>query len=88
MTGLSEFPPERRPEFLPRYETLPQIVPVPLLTLQVSRDGGRIWDDTQTISSGDSLDPLSDAAWPPCQCPRCRAEEQAVYRQERRRSRR
>ncbi|CAL9294385.1 hypothetical protein [Streptomyces sp. NPDC095602] len=45
----------------------------PLLTLRVSRDGGRTWGDRTVVHSRDRLAPLHTSVWPPCACPRCRA---------------
>ncbi|OEJ95871.1 hypothetical protein J116_016695 [Streptomyces thermolilacinus SPC6] len=45
----------------------------PLLTLRVSRDGGRTWGERTVVHSRDRLPPLHTSVWPPCACPRCRA---------------
>lgn len=43
----------------------------PLMTLRVSRDGGRTWSPIQEIRPDDSgLSPQMLSAWPPCRCPR------------------
>ncbi|WP_175407927.1 hypothetical protein [Streptomyces sp. TRM64462] len=44
--------------------------PLRLLSLRVSRDGGRTWGPERQVWSSE---PLAHAIWPPCQCPRCRA---------------
>lgn len=64
--------PEPLPEFFPRPETLPRPEPELLLTLRVSRDGGRTWETRREIHSTDPLAPLMTSMWPPCQCPRHR----------------
>lgn len=45
-----------------------------LMTLRVSRDGGRTFGPVREIRADDrSLSPLDvTSAWPPCQCPRHR----------------
>ncbi len=43
-----------------------------LLTLRVSRDGGRTYGPPRTVTGADTLPPLLTATWPPCRCPRCR----------------
>ncbi|URN16449.1 hypothetical protein MW084_11440 [Streptomyces sudanensis] len=43
----------------------------PLLTLRVSRDGGRTWGPRRTYRPTDRLVPLTTGIWPPCRCPRC-----------------
>ncbi|AWW43405.1 hypothetical protein DN051_43360 (plasmid) [Streptomyces cadmiisoli] len=70
--GPPQFEPEPRREFLPRLETLPQIAPVALLTISVSRDNGRTWEGTRTFRSSDNVSPLMGSMWPPCACRRCR----------------
>jgi hypothetical protein len=48
----------------------------PLMTLRVSRDGGRSWAPVQEIWPDDCHEaPWSlTSAWPPCQCPRHREQ--------------
>ena len=46
----------------------------PLMTIRVSRDGGRTWSPTRRFLAGTAPPPLSSMAWPPCACARCRAE--------------
>ncbi len=49
---------------------------LPLLTLRVSRDGGRTWGTRTAVwSSRDDLPPTLSTAWPPCRCPRCAKRE-------------
>ncbi|MFF8385101.1 hypothetical protein ACF053_15845 [Streptomyces kanasensis] len=43
----------------------------PLLTLRVSRDGGRTWSAPRAYRATDRLPPLMSGVWPPCRCPRC-----------------
>ncbi|UUS31519.1 MULTISPECIES: hypothetical protein [Streptomyces] len=43
----------------------------PLLTLRVSRDGGRTWSAPRVYRATDRLPPLMSGVWPPCRCPRC-----------------
>ncbi|MFJ8693600.1 exo-alpha-sialidase [Streptomyces roseolilacinus] len=43
----------------------------PLLTLRVSRDGGRTWGERTTVHSRERLTPLHSSVRPPCACPRC-----------------
>ncbi|ADI10664.1 hypothetical protein SBI_07544 [Streptomyces bingchenggensis BCW-1] len=42
-----------------------------MMTLRVSRDGGKTYGPTRVIRSTDPLRPLETSVWPPCQCPRC-----------------
>ncbi|TSB31581.1 hypothetical protein FNJ62_03180 [Streptomyces benahoarensis] len=42
-----------------------------LLTLRVSRDGGRTWSPEKVIRGRENLSPLVSVVWPPCACPRC-----------------
>lgn len=44
----------------------------PLLTMRVSRDGGRTWAATREIWPKDCGVPLASSVWPPCLCPRHR----------------
>ena len=46
----------------------------PLMTIRVSRDGGRTWSPTRRVLPGTPLSPLESMAWPPCACARCRPE--------------
>lgn len=41
-----------------------------LMTIRVSRDGGRTWTPRQAIKSKNAGQPYTNA-WPPCECPRC-----------------
>lgn len=43
-----------------------------LMTLRVSRDGGRTWGPLREINSTEPLLPVSWPEYPPCACPRCR----------------
>ncbi len=47
--------------------------PTRLLSLRVSRDGGRSWGPVRSITSDEVLAPLATGVWPPCRCPRCRS---------------
>ncbi|MFJ3162125.1 hypothetical protein [Streptomyces kanasensis] len=47
----------------------------PLLTLRVSRDGGRTWSAPRAYRATDRLPPLMSGVWPPCRCPRCAPAE-------------
>lgn len=42
----------------------------PMLTLRVSRDGGRTYGPARVIPAGADLEPLLSSQWPPCRCPR------------------
>ncbi len=45
------------------------------LTLRVSRDSGKTWGPTTTITEDVPLAPISNPnQYPPCECPRCREE--------------
>ncbi|MCP9958608.1 hypothetical protein [Streptomyces sudanensis] len=44
----------------------------PLLTLRVSRDGGRTWSAPTILRDREKLTPAYSPAWPPCACPCCR----------------
>jgi hypothetical protein len=44
----------------------------PLLTLRVSRDGGRTWGPTKEIFA-DDCSPYAGSEFPLCACPKCRA---------------
>lgn len=46
----------------------------PLMTIRVSRDGGRTWSATRRFLPNSPLPPLDSMVWPPCACARCRAE--------------
>jgi hypothetical protein len=54
-----------------------------MMTLRVSRDSGKTWGPTVTVS--DTHPDRITAAWQPCECPRClperEAERQAVARE-------
>ncbi|MFD8954609.1 hypothetical protein ACFV0B_37785 [Streptomyces xanthophaeus] len=41
----------------------------PMLTIRVSRDGGRTYGPARVIPAGSDLEPLLTMQWPPCQCP-------------------
>lgn len=43
----------------------------PLLTLRVSRDGGRTWGARTVVHREADLTPLRSSVWPPCRCPAC-----------------
>ncbi|WP_331452703.1 hypothetical protein [Streptomyces sp. SS162] len=43
----------------------------PVLTLRVSRDGGRTWGERTVVRVRDRLVPPHSSVWPPCACPRC-----------------
>ncbi|MFE7620943.1 hypothetical protein [Streptomyces sp. NPDC057496] len=43
-----------------------------LMSLRVSRDGGRTYGPVREFRRGDDLPPLESSTWPPCQCPRHR----------------
>lgn len=43
----------------------------PLMTIRVSRDGGRTWERPLRIHRSDNLQPLRSSVWPPCECHRC-----------------
>lgn len=43
-----------------------------LMSLRVSRDGGRTYGSVREFRTGDDLPPLDTLAWPPCQRPRHR----------------
>lgn len=45
--------------------------PLRLLTLRVSRDGGRTWGAPRAYRVTDRPAPLGSSVWPPCLCPRC-----------------
>ncbi|MFE9664268.1 hypothetical protein [Streptomyces sp. NPDC005955] len=45
----------------------------PLLTLRVSRDGGRTWGDPQGVYASTKPAPILTSVWPTCACPRCAA---------------
>lgn len=42
-----------------------------LMSLRVSRDGGRTWGAEVVVMSSEALPPLQTGVWPPCQCLRC-----------------
>ncbi|MEU8943565.1 hypothetical protein AB0C97_36855 [Streptomyces goshikiensis] len=42
----------------------------PMLTIRVSRDGGRTYGPARVIPAGSDLEPLLTSQWPPCRCPR------------------
>ncbi|URM91065.1 hypothetical protein LUW75_14915 [Streptomyces sp. MRC013] len=44
----------------------------PVLTLRVSRDGGRTWGERTVVRSREKLAPPHSSVWPPCRCPKCR----------------
>ncbi|MET9347318.1 hypothetical protein [Streptomyces termitum] len=47
--------------------------PLTLMTLRVSRDSGRTWGPTVTLTDETPLAPLMNPnQYPPCACPRCR----------------
>lgn len=48
----------------------------PLLTIRVSRDGGKTYETTAVVHSGDKLSPLEVSTWPPCRCPLHRTERE------------
>lgn len=52
----------------------------PLMTLSVSRDSGRTWEQERSVSVADGLAPLATSAWPPCLCPRCVGRGRAANR--------
>lgn len=52
-------------------ENAPETPAQPLLTLRVSRDGGKSWEPEKVIRADDDLEPLMTSAWPPCRCPGC-----------------
>lgn len=42
----------------------------PLMTMRVSRDGGRTWSPVREIRPDDcDLHPWEAIVWPPCACP-------------------
>ena len=48
-----------------------------LMTIRVSRDGGRTWTTTKRIREGDStLGVDVTNAWPPCRCARCKPQRE------------
>jgi len=51
----------------------------PIMTIRVSRDGGKTWGETKTFRSDGDLEPLPPtSSWPACQCPMHRKGEGAV----------
>lgn len=51
----------------------------PILTIRVSRDGGKTWDEKKTYVVTDKLEPLQPtSSWPACQCPMHRKGDGAV----------
>lgn len=50
-----------------------EVVPQPLMTLRVSRDGGRTWSPVREFWPDDcGFRPWDSQVWPPCACPRHR----------------
>lgn len=45
-------------------------VDTPLMTLRISRDGGRTWAPVREIRADDcDVHPWESIVWPPCLCP-------------------
>ncbi|GAA2274420.1 hypothetical protein GCM10010415_47190 [Streptomyces atrovirens] len=42
-----------------------------LMSMSVSRDGGRTWSEPIEVMPGDELPSLMTSTWPPCECYRC-----------------
>ncbi|OPF79649.1 hypothetical protein VT50_0215435 [Streptomyces antioxidans] len=42
-----------------------------MMTMRVSRDGGKTYGPTRVVRTTEPLRPLETSVWPPCQCPRC-----------------
>ncbi len=51
-----------------------------LMTLRVSRDGGRTWSETVEITERKAGPPPLSSQWPPCRCRRCTAENGPEHR--------
>jgi hypothetical protein len=42
-----------------------------MMTIRVSRDGGKTYGPTRVVRSTGPLAPRETSVWPPCQCPQC-----------------
>ncbi len=42
-----------------------------MMTLRVSRDGGKTYGPVRVVRSTEPLSPVETSAWPPCRCARC-----------------
>jgi hypothetical protein len=58
-----------------RDDVVPEERERPLLTLRVSRDGGKTWGKRVEITSTAPVSEMWVHTWPPCACPRCASQK-------------